>query len=292
MLNKQTVKIINRKYYLLNRERLKELRKQNYLMNIENIKKQQKHYRLHHKNQLNERNKKYYQKNKNVQREYRKQYYKNNKEIILNNQKQYYINNKEKILKQEVLYRKSHIEACRRRKNKYRHDHPEYREHERQYKLKNREKILIQRQKNQKIRTATDILYRVKQNIRRRVHHALQRTVKLHVFDKYIGCSKNYLIKYIESNFSPGMSWKNYGKFWDIDHIIGCNKFDLSKEDQQLLCFHYTNLCPLVKQYNRLIKRDWDKQHKLIDNQLANAQISAILLQKYLANSMPTAKSR
>ena len=47
--------------------------------------------------------------------------------------------------------------------------------------------------------------------------------------------------------FKPGMSWENYGKIWEIDHIKPCDSFDLTKLEEQQKCFHYTNLQPLFK---------------------------------------------
>ena len=41
------------------------------------------------------------------------------------------------------------------------------------------------------------------------------------------------------------MTWDNYGSYWHVDHIIPCCKFDLTDPEQQLKCFHYTNLQPL-----------------------------------------------
>lgn len=44
------------------------------------------------------------------------------------------------------------------------------------------------------------------------------------------------------------MSWNNYGQGidkWNIDHIIGCNNFDLSKNEDRLVCSNYKNLRPM-----------------------------------------------
>ena len=43
------------------------------------------------------------------------------------------------------------------------------------------------------------------------------------------------------------MSWENYGTLWDIDHIKPCASFDLSLEEEQKKCFHYSNTQPLYK---------------------------------------------
>lgn len=32
---------------------------------------------------------------------------------------------------------------------------------------------------------------------------------------------------------------------WDIDHVDPCHDFDLSKEEDRLVCFNYKNLSPM-----------------------------------------------
>ena len=60
-----------------------------------------------------------------------------------------------------------------------------------------------------------------------------------------IGCSMNVFFAHLERQFQQGMGWHNYGRTgWHIDHIIPCAVFDLSRSDQQRLCFRYTNLRP------------------------------------------------
>ena len=53
--------------------------------------------------------------------------------------------------------------------------------------------------------------------------------------------------------FEPGMTWDNLGKGegkWQIDHIIPCSYFDLTKEENQRICFNYRNLQPLWAKEN------------------------------------------
>jgi hypothetical protein len=46
------------------------------------------------------------------------------------------------------------------------------------------------------------------------------------------------------------MSWENQGTYWDIDHVIPCSHFDLSKEENKYKCFNWKNLRPLKKEEN------------------------------------------
>lgn len=70
-----------------------------------------------------------------------------------------------------------------------------------------------------------------------------------------LGCSVITLLKHLESQFRPGMSWENYGPVWHVDHITPCAIFNLNDPEQQKVCFHYTNLQPLFAKEN-LIKGD------------------------------------
>ena len=85
---------------------------------------------------------------------------------------------------------------------------------------------------------------------------------KTESFKELIGCSAIELKQYLEKQFTPQMSWDNYGSYWHIDHKIPCAAFDLFNKDERLKCFHYTNLQPLEAKINL------SKQDK-IDNKLA-----------------------
>ena len=105
-------------------------------------------------------------------------------------------------------------------------------------------------------RLHSNVQFRLKQTLSKRIWHSLKnkniqkskRTMEL------IGCDIPFLIKYLELQFKPGMTWDNYGK-WHVDHIRPCISFDLQDTVQQKKCFHYTNLQPLWA-YDNLSKGD------------------------------------
>jgi len=131
-----------------------------------------------------------------------------------------------------------------------------FKEYSQKYYQKNREKIL----KYLKNRRKNDINYKLKCNLRLRLWHGIKGNVKSNSTIKLLGCSIPELRKYLENKFKFGMTWENYGKVWEIDHIKPCASFDLSKPKEQRECFHYTNLQPLSVHENRIKSRNKRKK--------------------------------
>lgn len=110
------------------------------------------------------------------------------------------------------------------------------------FRNKNKDKINEQNREKMKIRRETDAIFRIKQNLRTRLFIAVKHK-KGHTME-LIGCSIDELIEHLTKQFTIGMSLQNYGK-WHIDHIRPCASFNLENKDEQMKCFHYTNLQPL-----------------------------------------------
>ena len=72
-------------------------------------------------------------------------------------------------------------------------------------------------------------------------HRKNNKSAKTH---HLLGCTFEELKMHLESQFVNDMSWDNMGK-WHIDHIVPLAAFDLTKEENQKLAFHHTNLQPL-----------------------------------------------
>jgi hypothetical protein len=134
------------------------------------------------------------------------------------------------------------------RKDWYEANKKSAREYSKAYSLANRDKIYAR----EKARRESDPAYLIRNRLRARVFQAIKKcgTAKTAFTQDLLGCTYEDARRHIASQFLPGMSWKNHGK-WEIDHIRPCASFDLTDPEQQRQCFHYTNLQPLWWQENR-----------------------------------------
>ncbi len=103
-------------------------------------------------------------------------------------------------------------------------------------------------------RHATDLVFRLGKNLRCRIRGALRSTsAKRHARTaQLVGCEIAFLVTHLSARFKPGMTWENYGSVWEIDHRKPCSSFDLTRTEEQLACFHYSNLQPLYVAENRM----------------------------------------
>ncbi len=122
----------------------------------------------------------------------------------------------------------------------------------REWRQKNKKKL------SEKIRNNID--KNIIRRMRCRVWASLKRANKkktLHTLE-YVGCNgeflKNYLASRYYDKYSELIDWNIFcaNDLYNIDHIIPCEAFDLSKEGSVFLCFHYSNLQIISKKDNEL----------------------------------------
>lgn len=85
-------------------------------------------------------------------------------------------------------------------------------------------------------------LAKLKNNLRRRIHKALNGIDKSLSTVQMLGTSVEEVMRHLESKFQVGMSWDNYGT-WHVDHIIPLANAKTS--DEMVNLFNYKNLQPL-----------------------------------------------
>ena len=129
-------------------------------------------------------------------------------------------------------YRIKHPERCKQRNRKWREENPEASRRARQKQAQKRRQ---------------DPVFRAMDNVRKRLREVLKgkRSAPLTV-----GCTRNEFMRHIESKFTNGMHWNNYGTCWHLDHIVPVSHFDLSDPYQAKMVNHWTNLQPLEAKKN------------------------------------------
>lgn len=183
------------------------------------------------------------------EKEYQKNYRKLHRKETLEYKKEWNKLNKEEIKKHNREYRELHRD--------------ELNENDKEYRKTHKEQANIYAKEYIKNKRKTNINFKLRCNLKKRIWAVLKGIYKSDKTMILSGCSVEQLKQHLECKFKPGMSWNNYGNGWNgkgmqewhIDHIIPCSSFDLSKPEEQLKCFHYTNLQPLWAEEN-LIKGD------------------------------------
>jgi len=126
---------------------------------------------------------------------------------------------------------------------------------------KNKPKILERvRVYNKKRRK--DPLFRLRDAISSS-HRKFMKSTKTKSTWKYVDYTPEELRNHLESLFSTGMSWDNYGFYgWHVDHIIPQSSFDYSVEEDIRECWKLENLQPLWATDNMAKgnKLDWKKE--------------------------------
>jgi hypothetical protein len=122
-----------------------------------------------------------------------------------------------------------------------------------EYRRNNRDKVNTWR-RNQYHRNCDNpdekfIQKRIKENLARRMRFILRGTQKSQKTCEILGCSPEELKAHLETTFTEGMSWDNYGD-WHIDHIVPCAAFNQGDEQERMACWNWRNLRALWGEEN------------------------------------------
>ena len=157
---------------------------------------------------------------------------------------------------------------CRECEREWRKNNKEYAKNYRQthhkcnsnylkeYRKTHKEQIRYQKRRYERIRYGNDPEYKLKKYLRRKIASSINGKMFYKHSVELLGCTIEEFRGYIESLFSPGMTWSNWSSNgWHLDHIIPVSFFNFSSAEDQRRCFHYTNIRPLWAKDN-LSKRN------------------------------------
>jgi len=144
--------------------------------------------------------------------------------------------------------------------SKYQKEHRKERsDYKRKWRNKTGKEVIAQTKKFH-----NDINYRIYHIFASTVHHAIRNNKKIvPSFERVTGYPFSDLKIHLELKFRNRMSWDNYGKVWNIDHILSRRKFNYkSRDDSEFKKFWaLDNVQPLFVKEN-MRKQEFTKVPK------------------------------
>ena len=242
--NKEKVAAYHREY----RQQNKEKRREYYKTNKEKVAAYQREYFQQNKEKVAAYKREYRQRNKEEIAAKKREHYQENKEKIDAYQREYFQQNKEKITAYNREYKQQNKEKLAANQREYYQENKEKIDaYQREYQQKNKEKVAAYKREYLRKRYHSDPEFNVLCRLRKRMWNAVKAVGldnKCASSRELLGISPQGLKEWLEAQFTDGMSWENRSE-WHIDHIIPCDAFDLTVDQNQRICFWYKNLQPL-----------------------------------------------
>lgn len=162
-------------------------------------------------------------------------------------------------LQYEQEWRAKHREKSNKWRKKWKQNNPEkVKLGNKSYRERNRELIRIRnriwskanpdKERAKAARLRSTVKGKLKGSISSGINQCLRGNKKGHHWEELVGFTGEELKKHIETQFSAGMSWDNYGiRGWHIDHIIPISFFQFTspKDTEFRMCWRLENLQPL-----------------------------------------------
>lgn len=199
-----------------------------------------KEYNSEHKEEKTEYNKQYWQKTMDIQKAKNKEWREANPEKVKEGMRKWLEENAEYKKQKDKEYREEN-------RDKYNEVHRTW--------MKNNYHKLKEKGGEQWA------LKKMKSNISRRIREILGQQKSEKCMD-YVGCSLEDFRSHIQSTFSEGMTWENYGSEWHIDHKIPISAWDHSIPEEVGACWNFKNLQAMWAPENIKKKDTFNQEEK------------------------------
>lgn len=153
-------------------------------------------------------------------------------------------------------------------------------EYNKQYNKNNRETIQKRHTKYLANKRKTDPKYKMSVCLRNRMNKLINGQQKNSTLNM-IGCNYDFFMKWMKYQFKDDMTFDNHGDVWHIDHVLPCNKFDLTKEVDRERCFNWANMQPMYATQNMTKKDKITKREILLHKKIVTKFLKTVTDEKY-----------
>jgi hypothetical protein len=124
-----------------------------------------------------------------------------------------------------------------------------------------------------KLNDKSFVLY---ENLRKRIWNSLSN--KNNSSKELLGCEIEHYFNWINYTMTDEMTWENYGKYWNIDHLIPISNFDLSNHEETKKAFNWKNTWAMESSRNfrkgkSIISEELSEHKKILEEFLNTAII-------------------
>ena len=171
------------------------------------------------------------------------------KQCSSDNMKKYYQENKEKCKKYIKEYQQQHKDKVKEYTKKWNDKNKEKNlEYIRRWQKNNPEKRR-EWKRNWDRNRALDPAFRLSNNIRGNMYHALKAKKGFRKWEDLVGYTLQDLINHLTPLLTEGMTWDNYGNTWQVDHVKPKSwfKYESSNDTAFKECWALSNLQPMFK---------------------------------------------
>lgn len=119
-------------------------------------------------------------------------------------------------------------------------------------------------------RREEDPKFRVISSLRSRLSSLVSSNHHSNTLSKYLGCTDQFFLSWLQFQFDSHMSWANFGPYWHVDHVKPVAMFNHESEAAKYECWNWRNLRPLEasENYAKSDRVDYD----LYEDQLLKAE--------------------
>lgn len=166
-----------------------------------------------------------------------------------NTDSRYYLKNENKIVERTKQWKLENKKKSKSQIKKYQKKNSL---NTKKWRINNREKYLKNKREYRK-KKLSNPEFRISHNISKVICKWLNGNKNGKHWEDIVGYSINDLISHLEKQFDSKMNWNNYGKYWELDHIIPISIFNFTsyKDIDFKKCWSLNNLRPLKQSINR-----------------------------------------
>jgi hypothetical protein len=140
----------------------------------------------------------------------------------------------------------------------------------------NREKRNKYLKKYKAERRLNDKNYKLFENHRKKIWKSLKN--KSNSSKELLGCDIENYVKWITYTMADDMDWENYGKYWNIDHLVPVNTFDITNPDEAKKAFNWKNTWAMIASDNfskkiKIIPEELIEHKKILDKYIIENKI-------------------